>query len=103
MFTKGCRSRSRNPTKENVESHSATLQLSSARHLTHRRPARGNLPLRDTAKRVAQCPIAAQGGALNFIGFMSAAANTNTVSDVAAWHAMSASEVVERLATNPEK
>src|SRR5262245_48296271 len=29
--------------------------------------------------------------------------NTNTVSDVAAWHAMSPAEVVKRLATNPEK
>ena len=29
--------------------------------------------------------------------------NANTVSDVAAWHALSGAEVVERLATNPEK
>ena len=34
---------------------------------------------------------------------MSTTANTNTVSDVAAWHAMSQAEVVKRLATNPEK
>jgi magnesium-transporting ATPase (P-type) len=29
--------------------------------------------------------------------------NTNTVSDVAAWHAMSQAEVVNQLSTNPEK
>ena len=29
--------------------------------------------------------------------------NTNTVSDVAAWHAMPQAEVVERLATDSEK
>src|SRR5215475_15348790 len=34
---------------------------------------------------------------------MSATVNTNTVSDVAAWHAMSQAEVVERLTTNPER
>lgn len=33
---------------------------------------------------------------------MSTAVTTSTVSDVAAWHAMSQAEVVERLATNPE-
>src|SRR5499425_3679419 len=30
-------------------------------------------------------------------------ANTNTRSDVPAWHALSQAEVVNRLATNPEK
>src|SRR6516164_8966741 len=34
---------------------------------------------------------------------MSTTVNTNTVSDVAAWHALSQAEVVKRLATNPEK
>ncbi|HEX2665892.1 MAG TPA: HAD-IC family P-type ATPase [Candidatus Acidoferrum sp.] len=34
---------------------------------------------------------------------MSATVNTNTVSEVAAWHAMSEAEVVKRLATNSEK
>src|SRR5262245_37843419 len=34
---------------------------------------------------------------------MSTAANTNTVSGVAAWHAMSQAEVVNRLVTNFEK
>jgi magnesium-transporting ATPase (P-type) len=39
---------------------------------------------------------------LPFFG-MSITANTNPVSDMAAWHAMSQPEVVERLATNPEQ
>jgi len=30
-------------------------------------------------------------------------ANTTTLSDVPAWHATSQAEVVQRLATNPEK
>src|SRR5215469_9342327 len=34
---------------------------------------------------------------------MSATVNTNTVSEVTAWYAMSQAEVVNRLATNPEK
>src|SRR5215469_14509890 len=34
---------------------------------------------------------------------MSTTVNTNTVSDIAAWHALSQAEVVKRLATNPEK
>ena len=34
---------------------------------------------------------------------MSTAVNTNTVSDVTAWHAMSQAEVVKRLVTNAEK
>src|SRR5262249_10071802 len=34
---------------------------------------------------------------------MSTTVNTNTVSDVAAWHAMSQAEVVKRLVTNSEK
>src|SRR5215831_7994950 len=34
---------------------------------------------------------------------MSTRVNTNTVGDVAAWHAMSQAEVVKRLATNSEK
>src|SRR6516165_2736621 len=34
---------------------------------------------------------------------MSTTTNTNTVRDVAAWHAMSEAEVVKRLATSPEK
>jgi magnesium-transporting ATPase (P-type) len=34
---------------------------------------------------------------------MSTTVNTNTVSDIAAWHAVPQAEVVERLATDPEK
>ena len=34
---------------------------------------------------------------------MSTTVTTNTVSDVAAWHAMSQAEVVKRLVTNSEK
>src|SRR5262245_7986857 len=34
---------------------------------------------------------------------MSTTVNTNTLSDVAAWHAMSQAEVVKRLVTNSEK
>ena len=34
---------------------------------------------------------------------MSTTVNSNTVRDVAAWHAMTQAEVVKRLATNPEK
>src|SRR5215831_7962537 len=34
---------------------------------------------------------------------MSTTVNTNTVSDIAAWHAMPQAEVVKRLATDPEK